>query len=90
MTGMSSTPPTDPPPPPLPEIDKTPGQLIFAALVCFFGGMFIVVLSVFLSMIFRTDAFLALAGLVWPCWFAAKMLVIATIVACFNKKPGYR
>jgi hypothetical protein len=88
MTGRSSTPPSEPQP--LPEIDKTPGQLIFASLVCFFGGAFIAVLSVLLAMIFRNEAILGLAVLMWPLWFISKMLVIATIVACFHKKPGYR
>jgi hypothetical protein len=69
MTGKSSTPPGDPPA--LPEIDKTPGQYIFASLVCFFSGVFIAVLSVFLAMIFQNDAFLGLAMLTWPLWFVA-------------------
>jgi hypothetical protein len=88
MTGKSSTPPSDSSA--LPEIDKAPGQLIFASLCCFFGGMFIAVFSMFLGMIFQNAAWLGLAALMWPLWFVAKMLVIATIVACFHKKPGYR
>ena len=87
MTGKSDTTPSDPPKLP---IDKTPGQLIFAALVCFFGGVFIVLFAIFLCLIFQTDRLFVVAGLIWPLWFAAKLLVVATIVACFHKKPGHR
>lgn len=87
MTGQSNTPPSDPSKLP---IDKTPGQLIFASLVCFFGGVFIVVFAFILCMIFQTNEPFVVAGLIWPLWFAAKILVVATILACFNKKPGHR
>lgn len=86
MTGKSSTPPSDPPADQ--EFNKTPGQLIFASLVCFFSGIFIAVFSFMLGMIFQSEKFLVLAGLMMPLMVVSKFLIIATIISCFVKKPG--
>lgn len=86
MTGKSSSAPSDPTAEE--EFNKTPGQLIFAALVCFFGGIFIAVFSFFLGMIFQSEKPLVLAGLMGPCMVAAHFLIVATIISCIIKKPG--
>lgn len=78
MSETTETPSSDPPV--RREIDKTPGKFIFAALVCFFGGMFLAVFSYFLGIIFQSDRPLGLALLMPPLMIATHFLIIATIV----------
>jgi hypothetical protein len=69
------------------EIDKTPGRLIVAALICFYSGIVIGTLGMFLFPIGNGVLSVSLLGFMWFPMTAALFLIFATIFACFDNKP---
>lgn len=70
------------------EIDRTPGRLVVAALICLYGGFLLVVIGIALEELVSHGlgkAVMALGGL---AFFAIKLLLLAAIFASFDKKPS--
>ena len=70
------------------EIDRTPGRLVVAALICLYGGFLLVVVGIALGELVSHGLGMAMMALGGLALFAIKFLLLAAIFASFDQKPS--
>jgi hypothetical protein len=68
-------------------INRTPGQLVVAALICLYGGFLLVVVGFIISDLASYELGDAVTGLGRLSLFAVLFLLLAAIITSFDKKP---
>jgi hypothetical protein len=69
------------------EINRAPGQLVVAALICLYGGFLLVVVGFIIGDLASHDVGDAVTGLGRFSLSAVLFLLLAAIVTSFDKNP---